>query len=183
MEIKSIVGAKLGSLSLNRSTSTNPFDKTSFRGKAFSGSVLPFADVFQKIKPVEQKPSKIAMVSGAVISAVTSFKSRITEPVIAFAHRVKEGVLHGVDAVRNAKESAKETLLSAKNSWLEMHRSVQERISQVFEWHKLPEAEPETGAKILSLKHINEKASVQDLKATWVHENEKLSLEEGKVVA
>ena len=108
MEIKSIVGARLGSLSLNRLTSTNPFDKTSFRGKTFSGSVLPFADVFQKIKPAQaSKPNKLVMVSGAVISAVSNFKSRITEPVIAFAHRVKETVSHGVEAIKNAKTTAK----------------------------------------------------------------------------
>ena len=63
MEIKSIVGARLGSLSLKRSTSTNPFDKTSFRGKTFSGSVLPFADVFQKIKPVEDIELKMVFLT------------------------------------------------------------------------------------------------------------------------
>ena len=184
MEIKSIVGARLGSLSLNRSTSTNPFDKTSFRGKSFSGSVLPFADVFQKIKPAQEvKPSRLERVTGAVIGAVTSFRTSITEPVIAFAHRVKDGFLHGVDIVRNAGVSAKESILSAKNSLVEMKKNLQDRISQVFEWHKVPEPEADGVAKVLSLKHINEHASVKDLKATWISENAKIAESEEKAVA
>ena len=191
MEIKSIVGARLGSLSLKRSTSTNPFDKTSFRGKTFSGSVLPFADVFQKIKPVEDaKPSKLARVSGAVIGAVSSFRTRITEPVIAFAHRVKDGISNGIDAVKNVGISAKETILSAKNSivnaknsLVEMHKNLQDRISQVFDWHKVSEPEVDGVAKVLSIKNINEHASVKDLKATWLSENAKITESEAKAVA
>ena len=180
MEIKSIVGAKLGSLSLNRSTSTNPFDKTSFRGKAFSGSVLPFADVFQAIKPLEaQKPNKLKMVAGAVVGSVVDFRTRLTQSVTAFANRVKENVAHGLDKVKSVKNS----IVEAKNSLVEMNKDLKDRISQVFDWHKVKEPEVDGGAKILSLKHINENAPVRDLKATWLHENAKLSQEEGKAVA
>lgn len=176
MEIKSIVGAKLGSLSLNRSTSTNPFDKTSFRGKAFSGSVLPFADVFQAIKPVTtEKPNKVKMIAGAVIGAVVDFKTKLTQPIALFAQKVRERIAHGIDAVKNAK-----------NSLVELHHNVHEKIANAIDRLKVKPKEPEVvdeGAKVLSIKNINEHARVQDLKATWIHENEKITQEEGKAVA
>ncbi|MBO6271398.1 hypothetical protein J6O48_01310 [bacterium] len=173
MEIKSIVGARLGSLTFNKSTSTNPFERTSFKGKAFGGSVLPFADVFQKIKPVEiQKPNKIKMVSGAVIGAIVDFKTRLTQPIALFASRVRQNIALGIDRVREMK-----------NSMIAMGKNMHGRIAQVFDWHKVEEPTV-SGAKILSLKHINEKAPVHDLKATWIAENEKIaSKSEGKAVA
>ena len=180
MEIKSIVGAKFGSLSLNRSTSTNPFDKTSFKGKTFSGSVLPFADVFQAIKPVSsEKPNKIKLIAGAVIGSVVDFKTRVKQSAIALANKVKENVALGIDKVKGVKTS----IINAKNSLVEMNKNVKDRISQVFDWHRVKEPEPDGVPKVLSLKDINEHASVQDLKATWIHENEKLSGKEGKVAA
>ncbi len=174
MEISSIMSNTLSAVGMKKkSTSTNPFEKNSFRGKAFGGSVLPFADVFQAIKPIEApKPNKMKMMAGAVISAVVDFKTRLTQPIALFASKVRESIARGVDSVRNAK-----------NSIAEMGKSMQGRISQVFEWHK-PEPEPvKSGARILDLKHINEHASIKDLKATWVAENEKLSKESGKAVA
>ena len=178
MEIKSIVGTRLGSLTFNRSTSTNPFEKTSFKGKAFKGSVLPFADVFQSIKPVETvKPNKLKMVAGAVISAVVNFKSRLTQPVVKFANyikerygQVKEHIAHGVDSIKNAK-----------NSIVEKGKSIRDRVAQAFE-EKVGEPGPD-GTTILNMKHINEYAPVKDLKATWIAENEKLLSNEGKAAA
>ena len=177
MEIKSVVGTRLGALTFNRSTSTNPFEKTNFKGRTFKGSVLPFADVFQAIKPIQQpKPNKLAMVTGAVISAVVDFKTRLTQPIAMFAHRVRENIARGVDSMRNARNSIIE-------KGREMGRTVHERVAQVFEHHeKIGEPSPD-GAVILNMKHINEKAPVKDLRATWVAENAKLAKEEGKVAA
>ena len=172
MKIDSIIGAKFGTLSIKKSTSTNPFESNSFKGKTFGGSVLPFADVFQAIKPAETpKPTKLAMLAGAMADLTNGFKSHITEPIKQFAHRVKENITLGIDKIKNVKNS----LVAMKNT---MH----DRITQVFDWHKAEE--PKVGeARILSLKHINEKAEVKDLKATWIAENAKLSNEEGKAVA
>lgn len=164
MEIKSILGAKLGSLSISRKTSTNPFEHNSFKGKSFTGSVLPFADVFQAIKPIEQKPSKIKMVTSAVVGAINNFKTSITQPIVRFAHNVKETFYNGIEAMR-----------ATKNSITEMGRNVQDRISSVFHAHNKIE---ETGMpKILNIKHINNQAPVEDLRTTWMAENAKISLE------
>lgn len=172
MKIDSIIGAKFGTLSTNRTTSTNPFEKTSFQGRAFKGSALPFADVFQAIKPPqaqEVKPNKMVMVAGAVAGAIANLKTNITQPVKLFAQKVKANFAHGIEVVKNAK-----------NSVVEWHKNLHERIVNAFDWHKVEE--PVSGeAKILSLKHINEKAPVKDLKATWIAENAKISSEEGMV--
>ena len=165
MEIKSILGSKLGSLSIHRKTSTNPFEHNSFKGKSFTGSVLPFADVFQSIKPIEQKPSKIKMVTSAVVGAINNFKTSITQPIVKFAHNVKETFHNGIEAMK-----------STKNSIAEMGRNVQDKISSVF--HSHTEIAEEVGApRILKMKHINNQASVQDLRTTWMAENSKISLE------
>ncbi|MCD8377822.1 MAG: hypothetical protein LUB59_03440 [Candidatus Gastranaerophilales bacterium] len=159
MGIKSIMGAQLGALSFRRTTTTNPFEHNSFRGKSFTGSVLPFADVFQAIKPVEAKPDKLKMISGAVIGAVSNFRTRITQPVINFANSVKETVLSGVN-----------TFKSAGNTIAEMGKNVQNRVSHIFDSGKAAE-ETKEGVRVLSMKQINNKASVQDLKAAWIAEN------------
>lgn len=166
MEIKAILGAKFGNLSINKKTSTNPFEHTSFKGKSFTGSVLPFADVFQSIKPIEQKPSKIKMVTSAVVGAINNFKTSITQPIIKFAHNVKETFNHGIEAMK-----------ATKNSIAEMGRNVQDKISGVFHSHKLDNVEETGMPKILSMKHINNQAPVADLRTTWMAENAKISLE------
>lgn len=103
MEIKAILGAKFGHLSINKKTSSNPFEHNSFKGKSFTGSVLPFADVFQSIKPMEQKPNKIKMVASAVVGAMNNFKTSITQPIIKFAHNVKETFHNGIEAMKSTK--------------------------------------------------------------------------------
>lgn len=177
MEIKSIVGTRLGALTFNRSTSTNPFEKTNFKGRTFKGSVLPFADVFQAIKPVQQpKPNKLAMVAGAVISAVVDFKTRLTQPIAMFAQRVRTNIARGVESMKNARNSIVEY---GRN----VHEKMHEKVAHVFERFDKAGEPTADGAIILNMKHINEKASLKDLKATWVAENAKIVSEEGKAVA
>lgn len=168
MGIKAIMGAPFGALSLKKTTSTNPFEHNSFKGKSFTGSVLPFTDVFQSIKPAEVKPNKMKMISGAVVGAVSNFKTRLTQPVINFANHVKERLANGVNAVKNAG-----------NTIAEMSKNMQSRISHVFDWNKAAE-ENKDGIKILSMKQINNKASVKDLKATWIAENTQMLANEAK---
>lgn len=162
MGIKAIMGAQFGTLSLKKTTTTNPFEHNAFKGKSFTASVLP-TDLFQSIKVVDTKPNKIKMISSAVIGSVTNFKTRLSESVVNFANNVKERISQGVEAVR-----------SAKNNITEMGKNMQNRISQVFDWHKAAE-ENNNMPKILSARHINSKASVRDLEATWIAENEMIA--------
>ncbi|MCM1265851.1 MAG: hypothetical protein NC200_06595 [Candidatus Gastranaerophilales bacterium] len=175
MGIKAIMGTGFGTLSLRKTTSTNPFEHNSFKGKAFCGSALPFTDVFQSIKPIEQKPNKLKVISASVVTAVSTFKSKLMQPIVNFANNVKTTWNNGIEAVK-----------SAGNNIAEMGRNVQNRISSVFEHHKVAEENKDI-PKILSMKQINEKASTKDLKATWLAENElmlsKESEEIGKAAA
>ncbi len=170
MGIKAIMGAGFGTLSLRKTTSTNPFEHHSFKGKAFCGSALPFTDVFQSIKPVEPKSNKLKMMAGTVVTAVSTFKSRLLAPVVKFANNVKTTWNNGIEAMK-----------SAGNTIAEMGRNVQGRISGVFEHNKIVEENKDV-PKILSMKHINEKASVKDLKATWIAENELMISKESNEV-
>ena len=56
----------------------------------------------------------------------------------------------------------------------------------MFDWNKVAEDNKEN-VKILSMRHINNKASVKDLKATWLAENAEIKAKEmneaGKAVA
>lgn len=168
MGIKAIMGAKLGTLTVHKSTCTNVFEKHKFSGKRFQGSVLPFADVFSAIKPpsLEEKPNKLKMIAGAVAGAVLGFRTRVTEPVVQFAKRVRttisNGIDHGIERVR-----------TLKTSFVNMKNTVKDKISHLFEKPEPKDVVTESGAKILSLKHINEKADIKDLRATWVAENAK----------
>ena len=75
---------------------------------------------------------------------------------------------------------------SAKNSITEMGKNMHSRIAQMFDWNKVAEDNKEN-VKILSMRHINNKASVKDLKATWLAENAEIKAKEmneaGKAVA
>lgn len=159
MEIKPIMNVRFGTLSNKTSKVTNPFERNNFKGRAFTGNALPFADVFQSIKPVSQKQNKLKLLSGSVMSAMSSFKTKVSEPISEFTNNIKETFTRGVESVRSAKSVLCETGKNIKN-----------KITQVFEFNKTP-VENNTGTKILTTKQINNKASVEDLRAAWIAEN------------
>ena len=169
MEIKAIIGAKFGTLSLKKTTSTNPFDTMNFKGRTFKGSALPFADVFQAIKPVTApKPNKLKMISASVIGAAVDFRMRLHQPIALFVNNVRQNIERGMAIVQRAKLS----MYNSGHSFIEMNKNLYGKISNVFSKPKLKLPEPSDEIKILTLKHINEHASVRDLRATWLHINE-----------
>ena len=171
MEVKSIMGVRLGSLT-KRTTSTNPFENTSFKGKAFKGNALAFADVFNSIKPIENKPNKVKMISSAVVGAVSNFKTKLTQPIVDFANNVKEKVMLGVEGFKNIRTAVNE-----------MSKNIYSKAVDVFSFKKVEETAE--GGKILDMKHINKNASVEDLKLTWQREIELMNdaAETGKAAA
>lgn len=146
---------------VKRSTSTNPFEHNSFSGKVFKGSVLPFADVFQTTNKAKEA-SKLKMMSASVISAVSNFGHRISQPIVNFARKVKAGINNTVATIKSIPQRVNE-----------IGHNMSQKISDSLHIHKeTPKEETgvKEGVKILSLKQITPKASVEDLKSTWLEE-------------
>ena len=168
MEIKAIgarITQRIASPFRPKSTSTNPFENNSFSGRTFNKSVLPFADVFQNTAK-KNEVSKLKMMSASVVSAVSNFKQRLTQPIIDFAHNVKARVNNTVSAIK----SLPQRIVAAKND-LSLKISEKLNLYKPAE-HKVAE---DSGVKLLSLKEINTKARIVDLKHTWLEENKNIA--------
>lgn len=155
---------------VKKSTSSNPFENNSFKGKAFNNSVLPFADVFQTNK--SNVHNRMKMISSSVIGAVSSFGHKITQPIVNFARNVKMGISNTVNSIKSIPNRVHEASIK-----------VSEKISDNINRLRNVGAQDEiteNGVRILHIKNINENASISDLKATWLHENK---LENAKEVA
>ena len=165
MGIKAIgknIAHKVATPFAKKSMSSNPFENNSFKGKAFNNSVLPFADVFQTNKSNVQ--NRMKMISSSVIGAVSSFGHKITQPIVNFARNMKMGIDNTVNSIKSIPNRVHE---ASKN----MSERISENINRLRNIGAHDER-TESGVKILNIKHINENASVEDLKATWLNENE-----------
>lgn len=162
MKIKSIganIAQKISAPFNKKNVSTNPFENNVVSGHAFKSSVLPFADVFQSHS---LKTNKLKMISGSVVSAVSNFGHKVSQPIVDFAHNVKMSISNTVNSIKSIPARV-----------VSVRKNMSEKISNVWNnnWsHR--EDKIDNAVHILSLKKINEKASVADLKATWLNENE-----------
>lgn len=170
MEIKAIGNNIVRTIKnpfMPKSTSTNPFENNSFSGTPFKGSVLPFADVFQKKINNTNKVSKLKMMSASVIGAVSNFGHKLTQPLVNFARNVKSRINNTVATIKTLPEK-----------FGKIKEVVSEKISEKLSLNLLHKEEISNTPKILDMKHINTKANVSDLKATWLEENRLESIKE-----
>ena len=91
MEIRKLE-LNLGQKSVNpfkttRKSSTNPFKYNDFEGNAIDPLIC--ADVLVSFKG---KENKLKMISSSVMGSMIKLRNSITEPIINFANRVKEGI-------------------------------------------------------------------------------------------
>ena len=142
---------KVKSPLIQRKHSSNPFERNDFSGKVFKNSILP-VDVFQT-----NKTNKMKMMSASVVGAVSNFGHKISQPIVNFAKNVKTRVNNTISAIKSLPQKVSE-----------MRHNMSEKISEKLNLHK---EEPANGVKVLSMKHINTKASIEDLKTTWLEEN------------
>ena len=153
------IANKVASPFTRKSTSTNPFEHNSFSGKVFKGSVLPFADVFQTNKVKEA--SKIKMMSASVVAAVSNFGHRISQPIVNFAKNVKAGIDNTIIAIKSVPQKVSE-----------IGKNVSKKIAETINIEKIhPKEENVNSVKVLNMHQINTKASIADLKSTWIEEN------------
>jgi len=142
-----------------KSTSSNPFEHNTFSGKVFKGSALPFADLFEK-KAVIKEQSKLKMMSGSVIAAVSNFGHKVSQPIVNFTRNVKLKVNNAVSAIKALPQRVSE-----------IGRDMSQKMSEKLRLDKLRKEEAKDGIKILSMREINTKASIENLKNTWLEEN------------
>lgn len=153
------IAHKVASPFKQKSTSSNPFENNSFSGKVFKGSVLLNADTFQ-MKAVEHK-NKLKMMSGSVIAAVSNFGHKISQPIVNLARNVKAGMNNAVTAIKSLPQKVNE-----------IGHNMSQKISEKLHLDKIHhKEEAKDSVKVLSMREINTKASIEDLKSTWLEEN------------
>ena len=93
--------AKIQKIELNLGQkNANPFktarksDTNPFRYSNFEGNTLQFADVFEGFdsKEISFKGGKHKLITSSVIGSITKLRNSITEPIVNFVNRVKEGI-------------------------------------------------------------------------------------------
>ena len=80
------------------STTTNPFKYSNFEG-----NTLQFADVFEGFEP--KKYNKLRMIATSVAGSMHKIKTGITEPIVAFARKVKTNIVSAWDYAKNTNVS------------------------------------------------------------------------------
>lgn len=154
------IASKVASPFTRKSTSTNPFEHNSFSGRVFKGSALISADLFQTNKVKEA--SKLKMMSASVVAAVSNFGHKISQPIVNFAKNVKAGINNTISAIKSVPQKVNE-----------ISKNVSNKISESLNLEKLHlhKEESKDTVKVLNMHQINTKASVADLKNTWLEEN------------
>lgn len=152
------IASKVASPFTRKSTSTNPFEHNSFSGRVFKGSALISADLFQSNKVKEA--SKLKMMSASVVAAVSNFGHRISQPIINFAKNVKAGINNTISAIKSVPQKVNE-----------IGKNVSNKITENLEKLNVHKEEAKDTVKVLNMHQINTKASVADLKNTWLEEN------------
>ncbi len=71
-----------------RKSTTNPFKYNDFEGNTLD--VAAFADVFSGAS--DKNFSKLKMITSSVMGSMTKLRNSITEPIVNFVNRVKEGI-------------------------------------------------------------------------------------------
>lgn len=71
-----------------RKSTTNPFKYNDFEGNTLD--VAAFADVFSGTS--DKSISKLKLITSSVIGSMAKFRNSITEPIVNFVNRVREGI-------------------------------------------------------------------------------------------
>lgn len=82
----------------SRNSTTNPFKYSNFEG-----NTLQFADVFEGFEP--KHTNKLKMVASSVAGSMNKMRSSITEPIVNFVNRVREGITNAWDYAKNTNIS------------------------------------------------------------------------------
>ena len=100
------VGLNLGQKIANpfktsRNSTTNPFKYSNFEGNTLQ---FEYADVFEGAKHSASN-NKLKMITSSVAGSMTKLRSSITEPIVNFVNRVKEGMSNDWKKKKNTNVS------------------------------------------------------------------------------
>ena len=172
-----------------RKSTTNPFKYNDFEGNTLD--VAAFADVFSGTS--DKSISKLKMITTSVIGSMTKLRNSITEPIVNFVNRVREGIsttwnnkIINNEGLKNITDKLHAT--GDKISGLlnyDIGKSISDSISGLGKniTDKLPEVNITGLGKDLSVKwtelvekihgkKISSDMSVAELKDLWIKENE-----------
>ena len=172
-----------------RKSSTNPFKYNDFEGNTLD--VAAFADVFSGTS--DKKISKLKMITSSVIGSMTKLRNSITEPIVNFVNRVREGVVttwnntvvnnEGLKNITDKLHAAGGKISDILN--YDVTKGLSDSITGLGKnlSDKLPTIDITGIGKDLSAKwtelvgkvhgkKISADMSVAELKDLWLHENE-----------
>ena len=168
-----------------RKSTTNPFKYNDFEGNTLD--VAAFADVFSGAS--DKNVSKLKMITSSVIGSMTKLRNSITEPIVNFVNRVRDGISTtwnntiNNEGIKNITEKIHAT--SDKISGI-LHYDIGKGLSDslsglgktISEKMNITGISEDLSAKWNDLigkihgKKITSDMSVAELKDLWIKENE-----------
>ena len=95
------VELNLGHKIANPFRTTRKSDTNPFKYSNFEGNTLQFADVFEGFEP--EKISKMKLITSSVMGSITKLRNSITEPIVNFVNRIKDGITNAWSYAKNTE--------------------------------------------------------------------------------
>ncbi len=175
----------------SRNSTTNPFKYQNFEGNTLD--ISAFADVFEN--SASKETSKMKIIAASVAGTMHKFKSGITEPIMNFVNRVREGVssawsyakstnISDIGFVKNISEVMNKPITIPGSSVVDSTlNGIKAHIGTINEnltgWGKeIQSGWTELISKIHTNKKISSDLTVAELESMWKEEIAKTSVEE-----
>ena len=195
------VELNLGQKIANPFKTTRKSDTNPFKYSNFEGNTLQFADVFEGFEP--KKINKMKMIASSVMGSLTKFRNTITEPIVNFVLRVKDGITSAWTYAKNTNveiaglKGITENISSVmnydvgqglKNSISGIGKNLTERLSLLNKdmtelGHGLSEKWTSLIGNInlngIGKTKISSDLPVAELRTLWINENELLAAKQG----
>ena len=150
-----------------RKSDTNPFKYSNFEG-----NTLQFADVFEGFEP--KQINKLKMITSSVMGSLTKVRNGITEPIVHFVNKVREGLhttsenIHSIlsydvgKGITDSITGIKQSISNKVTSWKEGVTGIGKDLSET--WTNL--------ISRVQTHKITSDIPVAELRQMWINENE-----------
>ena len=177
------VELNLGHKIANPFRTTRKSDTNPFKYSNFEGNTLQFADVFEGFEP--EKISKMKLITSSVMGSITKLRNSITEPIVNFVNRVKDGITNAWSYAKNTEikiaglDGISTKIHDVMN--YDLGKGVTDSLSGIGKnitdiglgisdkWNSLIE---KINIKNISHNKISSDLTVAELKDLWIKENE-----------